>query len=131
MLPAYRAWASRRVPGGQPAHLPDVPKPVSDFGRIQKYAFVKARSNAAGGSSMSDEAVIAQTGPFQVELTEGQEYWYCRCGRSKTQPFCDGSHEGTSFVPLQFTVDHTGVFNICGCKATDDEPFCDGTHNVL
>ena len=47
------------------------------------------------------------------------------------QPFCDGSHEGTSFVPLQFTVDHTGTFNLCGCKATDDEPFCDGTHNVL
>jgi len=132
VLSVYRAWAGRRMLGGSPpTHLPDVAKPVSDFGRIQKYAYVKARSNAAGGSLMSDEAVIAQTGPFQVELTEGQEYWYCRCGRSKTQPFCDGSHEGTSFVPLQFTVDHTGVFNICGCKATDDEPFCDGTHNVL
>jgi CDGSH-type Zn-finger protein len=80
---------------------------------------------------MSDEAIVAQTGPYQVELTEGQEYWFCRCGRSKTQPFCDGSHEGTSFTPLQFTVDHTGTFNLCGCKATDDEPFCDGTHNVI
>jgi len=118
-----------RLPG-QPAYLPQAVKPVSDFGRIQIYV----RQGVflyAGGSTMSDEAVIAQTGPYQVELTEGQDYWYCRCGRSKTQPFCDGSHEGTSFVPMQFTVDHTGVFNICGCKATDDEPFCDGTHNVL
>jgi CDGSH-type Zn-finger protein len=80
---------------------------------------------------MSDEAIVAQTGPYQVELTEGEEYWFCRCGRSKTQPFCDGSHEGTTIEPLRFTVDHTGTFNLCGCKATDDEPFCDGTHNIL
>lgn len=80
---------------------------------------------------MSDEAVVAQKGPYQVELTEGQDYWYCRCGRSKTQPFCDGSHNGTTFEPLQFTADRTGTVNLCGCKATDDEPYCDGTHNML
>lgn len=80
---------------------------------------------------MSDEAVVAQTGPYTVQLKEGEEYSYCRCGRSKTQPFCDGSHEGTSFEPLKFTADRTGEYNICGCKATDDEPFCDGTHNML
>ena len=80
---------------------------------------------------MSDEAVVAQTGPYQVDLTEGQDYWYSRCGRSKKQPFCDGSHKGTSLTPLKFTADCSGTFNICGCKATDDEPFCDGTHNVL
>lgn len=82
-------------------------------------------------STPPDEAVCAQTGPFTVDLKEGQEYQYCRCGRSKTQPFCDGSHEGTSFEPLKFTPDHSGTFNICGCKATDDEPWCDGTHNML
>jgi CDGSH-type Zn-finger protein len=80
---------------------------------------------------MADDAVIAQKGPYQVELDEGKPYFYCRCGRSKKQPFCDGSHKGTSFEPLRFVVDHTGTFNICGCKGTDDEPFCDGTHLIL
>ena len=80
---------------------------------------------------MSDEAVVAQTGPYTVELKAGEEYWFCRCGRSKTQPFCDCSHEGTGFEPLMFTTDRTGLYNLCGCKATDDEPYCDGTHNLL
>lgn len=80
---------------------------------------------------MSDEAVVAQKGPYQVELVEGKDYWYCRCGRAKNQPFCDGSHKGTSFEPMKFTAERTGSFNICGCKATDDEPYCDGTHNML
>jgi CDGSH-type Zn-finger protein len=74
---------------------------------------------------------VAQVGPYTVELQAGQEYWYCRCGRSKAQPFCDGSHEGTSFEPLRFVPDQTGAFNLCGCKATDDEPYCDGVHNML
>lgn len=82
--------------------------------------------------SDSDEAVVAQTGPYQVELKAGKPYLYCRCGRSEKQPFCDGaSHKGTIFEPLRFTVDYDGTFNICGCKTTDDEPFCDGSHNML
>ena len=78
-----------------------------------------------------DEAVVAQKGPFQVMLDEGKDYWYCACGRSKKQPFCDGSHKGTTFEPIKFTADRDGMFNLCGCKSTDDAPFCDGTHNVL
>jgi CDGSH-type Zn-finger protein len=80
---------------------------------------------------MADDAVVAQKGPYQVELTEGKPYLYCRCGRSQKQPFCDGSHTGTGLEPLRFVVDHTGTFNICGCKGTDDEPFCDGSHLML
>ena len=80
---------------------------------------------------MADEAVVAQQGPYQVELTEGKPYFYCRCGRSQNQPFCDGSHKVTDIEPLRFTVDHTGTFNICGCKTTDDEPYCDGSHLML
>lgn len=80
---------------------------------------------------MAQDPISAQKGPYQIELTEGETYWYCRCGRSKTQPFCDGTHEGTGIEPLEFVAPSTGTFNICGCKATDDEPWCDGTHNMI
>jgi CDGSH iron-sulfur domain-containing protein 3 len=80
---------------------------------------------------MADDPVVAQKGPYQVELTGGETYWYCRCGKSQSQPFCDGSHEGTGLEPMEFTAPETGTFNICGCKATGDEPFCDGSHNML
>lgn len=77
------------------------------------------------------EAVIAQRGPYQVELKEGKAYFWCRCGRSQKQPFCDGSHQGSGFEPMRFVAQSSGTFNVCGCKATDDAPFCDGSHNLL
>lgn len=80
---------------------------------------------------MSDEPVIAQKGPYQVALEEGKTYFWCSCGKSAKQPFCDGSHKGTSFVPQKFTAESTGTFNLCGCKNSDDKPFCDGAHNLL
>jgi len=80
---------------------------------------------------MSDEAKIAQKGPYQVTLEAGTDYFWCACGQSKNQPFCDGSHKGTSFTPQKFTADQTATYNLCGCKASDDHPFCDGSHNML
>ncbi|MEQ1711721.1 MAG: CDGSH iron-sulfur domain-containing protein [Hyphomicrobium sp.] len=80
---------------------------------------------------MADDPVVAQKGPFQVELKEGQAYFYCRCGKSKKQPFCDGAHKGSGLEPMRFVAPSTGTFNICGCKNTGDEPFCDGSHNML
>jgi CDGSH-type Zn-finger protein len=80
---------------------------------------------------MAEQAKVAQKGPYQVELEAGKTYFWCVCGRSRSQPFCDGSHEGTGLSPLEFQVETTGVVNLCGCKATDDTPYCDGTHNIL
>ncbi len=80
---------------------------------------------------MADEPIVAQTGPYQVELTEGRAYLWCSCGRSGRQPFCDGSHKGTGIEPVRFVAETTGVVNLCGCKSTDDPPFCDGSHLLL
>ena len=80
---------------------------------------------------MADEPVCAQKGPYQVELEAGKAYFWCTCGKSQKQPFCDGSHKGGIFAPQRFVADASGTVNLCGCKATDDKPFCDGTHNML
>ena len=80
---------------------------------------------------MSDAPVIAQKGPYQVALEKGKSYAWCSCGQSNKQPFCDGSHKGSGFMPKRFTAEADGIQNLCGCKATDEQPFCDGTHNML
>jgi len=63
-------------------------------------------------------------------LDPGTYYW-CACGRSRNQPFCDGSHPGTGFAPVQFTVDERKKLWLCGCKHSGTAPYCDGTHKSL
>jgi len=78
-----------------------------------------------------DEATVAQKGPYGVEVKAGRTYWWCACGRSKTQPFCDGSHAGTAFQPVSFKAEKPEEVWFCGCKASGSKPFCDGSHNRL
>lgn len=73
--------------------------------------------------------VIADNNGKRAALVEGQEYWFCMCGRSKSQPFCDGSHQGTGFEPKAFTAEFTGELKLCMCKHSGNLPYCDGTHN--
>jgi len=74
---------------------------------------------------------IAQKAPVAVELEEGKTYYWCSCGKSASQPFCDGSHKGTEFTPKAFTAEKSGTAYLCGCKHSKNGEFCDGTHKSL
>ena len=78
-----------------------------------------------------DDPVIAATKPCLSKLQEGKRYMWCTCGRSKKQPFCDGSHAGTPFKPLMFVAEKTEEVLLCACKQTRSGPYCDGAHNNL
>jgi CDGSH-type Zn-finger protein len=80
---------------------------------------------------MTTEVIAAQLNPYDVDVEEGKTYKWCRCGRSKTQPFCDKSHEGTGIEPVTFVAARTEMVYLCGCKETGNPPYCDGTHTVL
>ncbi len=77
-----------------------------------------------------DDPRIAEKGPAVLELEPGT-YWWCACGRSDNQPFCDGSHKGTGFGPEKLEVEEERTVALCQCKHTGDAPFCDGTHADL
>ncbi len=76
------------------------------------------------------EPVCAQKAPYAVELKAG-DYWWCSCGKSQKQPFCDGSHKGGEFAPVKFTLEKDDKVWLCGCKKAGKAPFCDGTHKAL
>ncbi|HGG06001.1 MAG TPA: CDGSH iron-sulfur domain-containing protein [Aliiroseovarius sp.] len=80
---------------------------------------------------MTDTPHIAQKTPYPVEVEEGKTYFWCACGQSKNQPFCDGSHKGTGFTPVKYTAETSKKVFFCGCKHTANAPLCDGTHKSL
>lgn len=79
---------------------------------------------------MSGQDAIATIAPIQVAVEDGKTYWWCACGRSKSQPFCDGSHKGTPFIPLKYQATDTGRKWFCVCKRTANRPLCDGVNHA-
>ena len=77
------------------------------------------------------EAVIAQRKPYAVDVVDGKSYYWYQCGQSEKQPFCDGSHKGTTFKPVVFKSTETKKMYFCGCKTSSNQPFCDGSHSSL
>ncbi|WP_294533969.1 CDGSH iron-sulfur domain-containing protein [uncultured Rhodoblastus sp.] len=77
------------------------------------------------------DPTIAQKSPYAVEVEAGKTYYWCSCGKSSRQPFCDGSHQGSEFTPLAYTAENTGTAYFCGCKHSRRKPLCDGAHAKL
>ena len=76
------------------------------------------------------DPLVPQKSPYAVELAPG-DYWWCVCGRSLRQPFCDSSHKASGIVPVKFTVNEAQRVWLCGCKHSEGKPFCDGSHSRL
>ncbi|MEM7302413.1 MAG: CDGSH iron-sulfur domain-containing protein [Pseudomonadota bacterium] len=74
---------------------------------------------------------VAAKAPIPVEVEAGKNYFWCTCGKSSKQPFCDGSHQGSEFAPMKWTAEEDGKKFFCACKQTDKNPFCDGSHQGL
>ena len=75
--------------------------------------------------------IVARKEPFKVAVQAGKTYWWCACGRSQTQPFCDGRHKGTAFEPVAYEAEASKDVFFCGCKNTGKTPLCDGSHSRL
>lgn len=80
---------------------------------------------------MSDAPIIAQKSPLPIEVEEGKSYFWCSCGKSSKQPFCDGSHKGSEFAPIKYTAEASKKVFFCGCKHSAKQPLCDGAHKGL
>ena len=77
------------------------------------------------------EIVIAARAPVVVDVEAGRTYWWCACGRSARQPFCDGSHKGSGITPVKYDATEAGKVWFCACKHSARGPLCDGTHKRL
>ncbi len=75
--------------------------------------------------------IVVQKAPYAVAVEAGKSYWWCSCGRSKNQPFCDGSHQGTAFNPVEYRAEKAGTVYFCGCKHSGNGVLCDGSHQKL
>lgn len=77
------------------------------------------------------DPVVAQKAPFPVQVESGKTYFWCACGRSATQPFCDGAHKAVGMAPMKYESTESKTLYFCGCKQSSKKPLCDGTHSRI
>jgi CDGSH-type Zn-finger protein len=115
---------------------------IQPFTTLSQVRFSSGTKSHYSVSTMSEVQIhrkprIAQQSPFKTDVKAGETYWWCACGHSKNQPFCDGSHEavnkkfGTNFSPIEWKATENKTVWFCGCKRSKKAPFCDGTHAKL
>ena len=80
---------------------------------------------------MSGQPVVAEKAPKPIEVEAGKTYYWCACGKSTNQPFCNGAHKDTLFTPMAWTAEETKTVYFCQCKHTGRAPLCDGSHSKL
>ena len=76
-----------------------------------------------------NKPIRAGDSAIALEVEKGKSYFWCSCGKSSKQPFCDGSHKGSEFTPMAYKAEESKKLFFCACKQTDNQPFCDGSHN--
>jgi CDGSH iron-sulfur domain-containing protein 3 len=80
---------------------------------------------------MTEKGIVAGKAPIGIAVEAGKDYWRCACGKSASQPFCDGSHKGSSFSPVKWTATESKQAFFCACKQTATQPLCNGAHKAL
>ena len=90
----------------------------------------RSASRAEWGTTMT-MPIVAQKGPYAHAVDADKSYYWCACGRSANQPFCDGSHKTVGLAPMPFVAEKSATVYLCGCKQSKNAPYCDGTHRTL
>jgi CDGSH-type Zn-finger protein len=122
--------AGRRSPAADAAAAPAAGATAQQSAELVSAIGDNISTNFQGEFPMP-EPTIAQKSPYAVEVEAGKSYFWCACGLSAGQPFCDGSHKGTGFTPVKFEATESKTAYFCGCKHTAHPPLCDGSHKKL